>query len=138
MTASAASRPRVPKDLPAAAHLTIETGTAGHVTTLRLSGTLNLYTAPSVAARVDEALHRGAWNLVLNFDQVDLVDLEVAVGTLLRALRRVQATRGMLVLAEESGRIRRAASARGLGLVLATFPTEAEAVRFLTSGLGTR
>ena len=53
-----------------------------------------------------------------------------------RALRRVQAANGTMLLAEVSEQIRMAISARGLALVLLTFPTEAAAAEFLATWRG--
>lgn len=115
----------------------VEIGDIGLVTTLRLAGTLDVYSAPILAARIEEALKRRAWNLVLDLADVDRVDPEVTVGTLLWALRRVQKGPGSLVLADASDVVRRPIKARGLALVLLCFTSEADAVGFLTTGLGT-
>lgn len=118
---------------PAEAQLYIEVSTAGPVTMLRLVGVLNVYTVPLVAARIDDAVKRGAWSIVVSLEQVDQVDAESAIGVLLRGLRRMQALDGYLVVADPGGLIRRAVKARGLALVLAVFPAEEAAVEFLTS-----
>jgi anti-anti-sigma factor len=118
---------------PSAAELYVEAGASGHVTTLRLTGTLNLYTAPILAVRLDEALKCGAWHVVLTLAKLEDMAAEEGVGALLRALRRVQAGHGTLLLAEVPDMVRRAIRTRGLGLVLPAFPTEDAAVGFLTS-----
>ena len=120
---------------PDAADFHVEVGetTSGTVTTLRLIGTLNVYTEPALAARVQEAMKGGAWSLVVSLAEVDHVDAEVGVGALLRALRRLQAGNGTLLLAEVPEQVRKAIKARGLGLVLQAFPTEESAVAFLAT-----
>lgn len=122
---------------PADAAFHVEAGQQGHLTTLRLIGTLNMYTAPVLGARLDDALKHGCWHVVLTLAKVEHMDPEDGVGTLLRALRRVQAGHGQLLLAEVSDAVRRAIRVRGLGLVLPTFPSEEAAVEFLKSGLRT-
>jgi anti-anti-sigma factor len=106
---------------------------AGQVMTLRLIGTLNVYSAPTFAARVEDAMKHGAWSLVVNLAGVSHADAEVGVGALLRALRRLQAGNGTLLLAEVPEQVRKAIRARGLGLVLHSFPTEESAVTFLAT-----
>ena len=118
---------------PAAAPFHIESGRQGHVTTLSLVGTLNLYTAPTLAARLDDVRENGAWHVVLNLAKVEHIEAEDAVGALLRALRRLQAGSGTLLLAEVPEQVRKAIKARGLDLVLHSFPTEESAVEFLAT-----
>lgn len=121
---------------PADAAFRVEPGLQGHVTILRLIGTLNVYTAGVLVARLDDALEHGAWHVVLNLAKVEHMEAEDGVGALLRALRRVQAGHGTLLLAEVPEMVRRAIRARGLGLVLPAFPSEEAAAGFLTSGRG--
>jgi anti-anti-sigma factor len=110
----------------------IEVGEHGRVTTLRLIGSLNLYTAPSFAKRVEEALSHDAWSLVISLAGVEQVD-EDGLGALLRALRRVQQGHGTMLLCDVPDPVRKAITARGLGIVLHVFLSEALAVSFLTS-----
>jgi anti-anti-sigma factor len=126
--------PNAAVEQPAAeAQLYIEVATAGRVTTLRLVGTVNVYTVPLLVARIDDAVKHGAWSIVVSLEQVEQVDGEVAIGTLLRALRRMQGLDGYLAVADPRDLIRRAVKARGLALVLAVFPAEETAVDFLAS-----
>lgn len=114
-------------------YVEVERSDDRRVTLLRLVGRINAYTVPTLTARVDDAVKHGAWSIVVSLADVDQVDAEVAIGALLRALRRMQALDGCLTVADPAGLIGRAVKARGLGLVLAVFPSEEAAAGFLTS-----
>jgi anti-sigma B factor antagonist len=121
-----------------AADLYIESAETGRITTLRLKGTLDIYTAEKFTARTDEALKRGARSLIVDLADVVYLDSEVGIGALLRALRRMQSANGTLLLVDVPGPVRKAIRIKGLGLVIQAFASEEEAVAFLTSGLWVR
>lgn len=121
-----------------AADLYIESAETGRITTLRLKGTLDIYTAEKFTARTDEALKSGARSLIVDLADVVYLDSEVGIGALLRALRRMQSANGTLLLVDVPGPVRKAIRIKGLGLVIQSFASEEEAVEFLTSGLWVR
>lgn len=121
-----------------AADLYIEAAETGRITTLRLKGTLDIYTAEKFTARTDEALKNGAQSLIVDLAGVVYLDSEVGIGALLRALRRMQTANGTLLLVDVPGPVHKAIRIKGLGLVIQAFASEEEAVAFLTSGLWVR
>lgn len=131
MTAAHAPTETAPAD--AQLYIEVEAAADGRVAVLRLVGILNLYTAPVLAERVEAALKRGVWSLVVSLADLDHIDAEVGVGALLRALRRAQMGNGTLLLAEVPEQVRKAIKVRGLGAVLHVFLTEPLAVSFLAN-----
>ncbi len=92
-----------------------------------------MYSEPSLTAKVDYTMKHGAWSLVVSLAGIHHFDAEVSIGTLLRGPRRLQAGNGTILLAEVPEQVRKAIRARGLGLVLPTFPTEEAAAAFLAT-----
>jgi anti-anti-sigma factor len=122
-------------------HLYIEVGLrstpVGDVAVFETCGGIDAHTRERFRTQVEAVLAQGAWSVVVNLKGVPFLDAE-AIGVLLRAQRLVHATTGgTLLLATVHEQGRRTLEVKGLGSLLACFPSDAEAVVFLESWLET-
>jgi anti-sigma B factor antagonist len=103
--------------------LAIETRTEGGRTILRVSGELDLYTAPRLREAVVGATDDGATDVVVDLDDVSFIDSS-GLGVLVACLKRVRERGGSFaVVAGESSPLHRLLALTGLDGFLPTFTT---------------
>ena len=110
----------------------IQTERIGDILLARVEGELDLSTAGSFRATIDEALDRpgGAKHIVLSLASLSFVDSS-GLGAILGRYRRVSERGGKMVAANVPANIVRLLSLSGLQRIIAIFGTEAEALRSL-------
>jgi stage II sporulation protein AA (anti-sigma F factor antagonist) len=95
----------------------------------KLSGELDLSSAPNFKERVDQELRAtGAPNLVLNLRSLDFVD-STGLGAILGRMRQVTAGGGKLILAAVPPKVLSMLEMAGLASLLPMVRTEEEAFR---------
>lgn len=101
----------------------------------KMSGELDLLTAPSFKERVDRELRAtGSPNLVLNLRNLDFVD-STGLGAILGRMRQVTSSGGRLVLSSVPPKVMSMLEMAGLASLIPIARTEEDAFR-LASGEG--
>lgn len=112
------------------AHLYIEVEHVAGVVVFGLHGEIDMYTLPTLQARIEAALKHDAASIVVDLADVPFLDAE-GIGVLIRARRRTQVDGGTLLLAQAPEQARRTLAVKGLSAILPCFPTVQAAVMFL-------
>ncbi len=112
--------------------LRIQTERIGEILLARVEGELDLSTAGAFRVAIDEALEGrdGPRHLVLSLAKLSFVDSS-GLGAILGRYRRISERGGKMVAANVPANIARLLSLSGLQRIIATFGTEAEALRSL-------
>jgi anti-sigma B factor antagonist len=92
-----------------------------------VSGELDLYTAGSLNARIDEAGAVGADTVLVDLSAVSFVD-STALGVLVQESKRLEGRGHSLVLVTNDPRTRRVVEVTGLNRVLRTYATLQDAL----------
>jgi len=92
-----------------------------------VSGELDLYTAGSLKARIDEAGAVGADTVLVDLSAVSFVD-STALGVLVQESKRLEGRGHSLVLVTNDPRTRRVVEVTGLNRVLRTYATLQDAL----------
>jgi anti-sigma B factor antagonist len=102
-------------------------GPAGDCAVLRLTGEVDLYTAPMLRERIRELAAGGAVHLIADLSQVDFLD-STGLGVLVGSLRRLREDGGSLALVITTPRILRIFQITGLTKALAAWPSVTDAI----------
>ncbi|MGE5529256.1 MAG: anti-sigma factor antagonist [Patescibacteria group bacterium] len=115
--------------------MNIQTERIGDVLIARAEGDLDLSTAGAFREAIDRHLEGadGAAHLVLNMSGLSFIDSS-GLGAILGRYRRIGERGGRLVAADVPGHITRLLALSGLQKIIASYTTEAEALRNLQGG----
>jgi anti-sigma B factor antagonist len=102
-------------------------GPAGDCAVLRVTGEVDLSTAPTLRERIRELAAGGAVHLIADLSQVDFLD-STGLGVLVGGLKRVREDGGSLVLVVTTPRILRVFQITGLTKALPAWPSVTDAV----------
>jgi anti-sigma B factor antagonist len=102
-------------------------GPAGDCAVLRLTGEVDLYTAPMLRERIRELAAGGAVHLIADLSQVDFLD-STGLGALVGGLKRLREDGGSLALVITAPRILRIFQITGLTKALAAWPSVTDAI----------
>lgn len=106
----------------------LESVTAGDdCAVLRITGEVDVYTAPELRERVVELVGGGFVHLIADLRDVEFLD-STGIGALVGSLRRVRTHDGSLMLVTRSGRILEIFKITGLINAFAIYPTIPEAI----------
>ena len=104
--------------------------TAGSVddcAVLRVTGEVDLYTAPALRERIRELAARGTVHLIADLTQVDFLD-STGLGALVGGLKRLREDGGSLALVITTPRVLRVFQVTGLTKAFSTWPSVTDAV----------
>lgn len=99
----------------------------GDHTVVSLGGEIDVYTAPFVRERLDEAVHEGRVNLIVDLTGVRFLD-STGLGVLVGRLKLARSLGGSLRLVGTEERVLKVFSITGLDKVFEIHPTLGEAV----------
>jgi len=102
-------------------------GPAGDCAVLRVTGEVDVYTAPMLRERIREFAASGAVRLIADLGQVDFLD-STGLGVLVGGLKRLREDGGSLALVIETPRILRVFQVTGLTKAFATWPSVSDAI----------
>jgi len=102
-------------------------GPAGDCAVVRVTGEVDVYTAPMLRERIRELAAGGAVHLIADLGQVDFLD-STGLGVLVGGLKRLREDGGSLVLVLETPRILRVFQITGLTKAFAVWPSVADAI----------
>jgi len=102
-------------------------GPAGDCAVLRVTGEVDVYTAPLLRERVRELAASGAVHLIADLSQVDFLD-STGLGVLVGGLKRLREDGGSLALVITTPRILRVFQITGLTKALTAWPSAADAI----------
>jgi anti-sigma B factor antagonist len=102
-------------------------GPAGDCAVLRVTGEVDVYTAPMLRERIRELAAEGAVHLVADLGQVDFLD-STGLGVLVGGLKRLREDGGSLTLVIKTPRILRVFQITGLTKAFAAWPSVADAI----------
>ena len=102
-------------------------GPAGDCVVLRVTGEVDVYTAPALRERIRELAAGGAVHLIADLGQVDFLD-STGLGVLVGGLRRLREDGGSLALVVTTPRIQRIFQITGLTKAFAVWPSVTEAI----------
>ena len=102
-------------------------GPAGDCAVLRVTGEVDLYTAPALRARIRELAAGGAVHLIADLGQVDFLD-STGLGVLVGGLKRLREDGGSLALVITAPRILRVFQITGLTKAFAVRSSVTDAV----------
>jgi anti-sigma B factor antagonist len=102
-------------------------GPAGDCAVLRVTGEVDVYTAPMLRMRIRELAAGGAVHLIADLGEVDFLD-STGLGALVGGLRRLREDGGSLALVITAPPILRIFQITGLTKVFDTWPSVTEAI----------
>jgi anti-sigma B factor antagonist len=102
-------------------------GPDGDCAVLRVTGEVDVYTAPLLRERIQELAAKGAVHLIADLGQVDFLD-STGLGVLIGGLKRVREDDGSLALVITTPRIHRNFQITGLTKAFAVWPSVTEAM----------
>jgi anti-sigma B factor antagonist len=102
-------------------------GPAGDCAVLRVTGEVDVYTAPMLRMRIRELAAGGAVHLIADLGEVDFLD-STGLGALVGGLRRLREDGGSLALVITTPPILRIFQITGLTKVFDTWPSVTDAV----------
>jgi anti-sigma B factor antagonist len=102
-------------------------GPAGDCAVLRVTGEVDVYTAPMLRMRIRELAAGGAVHLIADLGEVDFLD-STGLGALVGGLRRLREDGGSLALVITTPPILRIFQITGLTRVFDTWPSVTDAV----------
>ena len=102
-------------------------GPAGDCAVVRVTGEVDVYTAPMLRERIRELAAGGAVHLIADLGQVDFLD-STGLGVLVGGLKRLREDGGSLALVLETPRILRVFQITGLTKAFAVWPSVADAI----------
>lgn len=106
----------------------LESVTAGDdCAVVRITGEVDVYTAPELRERVVELVGEGFVHLIADLRDVEFLD-STGIGALVGSLRRVRTHDGSLILVTKSGRILEIFKITGLINAFSIYPTIPEAI----------
>lgn len=107
--------------------LKIHSESSGNSLLMRLSGSLDVATSPSLKDALAKALHEQGSNVVVDLTQVEFLD-STGLGALMGAHRRALENGGRLALIVHEGPISRLLTITGLSRVFSVYPSVGEAL----------
>jgi anti-sigma B factor antagonist len=107
--------------------LSINRADQGDRTVVSLGGEIDVYTAPFVRERLDEAVHEGRTNLIVDLTGVRFLD-STGLGVLVGRLKLTRSLGGSLRLVGRDERVLKVFSITGLDKVFEIHPTLDEAL----------
>ena len=110
----------------------IDQTTSEGITILAFDGELDSFNLGKVSAQLDELIADGA-QIVFNLSKLKFVNSS-ALGYFVKTSKALKALDGELVLAEPSRFFQSASTTLGIDQVVKMFPTDADAVNYLTDG----
>ncbi len=102
-------------------------GPADDCAVLRVTGEVDVYTAPMLRERIRELAGSGAVHLIADLGQVDFLD-STGLGVLVGGLKRLREEGGSLALVITAPRILRVFQITGLTKAFATWPSVLDAI----------
>ena len=102
-------------------------GPVGDCAVLRVTGEVDVYTAPALRERIRELAARGAVHLIADLTQVDFLD-STGLGALVGGLKRLRDDGGSLALVITTPRVLRVFQVTGLTKAFTTWPSVTDAV----------
>jgi anti-sigma B factor antagonist len=102
-------------------------GPAGDCAVLRVTGEVDVYTAPMLRERIRELAAGGAVHLIADLGQVDFLD-STGLGVLVGGLKRLREDSGSLALVIKTPRILRIFQITGLTKAFAAWPSVTDAI----------
>ena len=102
-------------------------GPVGDCAVLRVTGEVDVYTAPALRERIRELAARGAVHLIADLTQVDFLD-STGLGALVGGLKRLREDGGSLALVITTPRVLRVFQVTGLTKAFTTWPSVTDAV----------
>ncbi len=102
-------------------------GPAGDCAVLRVTGEVDVYTAPMLRERIRELAAKGAVHLIADLTQVDFLD-STGLGVLVGGLKRLREDGGSLALVITTPRILRIFQVTGLTKALAAQRSVTDAI----------
>ena len=102
-------------------------GTIGDCAVLRVTGEVDVYTAPVLREQIRELAAKGAVHLIADLGRVDFLD-STGLGALVGGLKRVREAGGSLALVISTPRILRIFQITGLTKALAVQRSAADAM----------
>ena len=102
-------------------------GPAGDCAVLRVTGEVDVYTAPMLRERIRELAASGAVHLITDLGQVDFLD-STGLGVLVGGLKRLREDGGSLALVITAPRILRIFQITGLTKAFDAWPSVTDAI----------
>lgn len=107
--------------------LSLQTGTVADRTILRVTGEIDVYTAPKLRQRLVQLVEDGARHLVVDLSGVEFLD-STGLGVLVGGLKRMRALSGSFALVCDQERILKIFRITGLDRIFTIVPTEQAAL----------
>ncbi|BCJ32719.1 anti-sigma-B factor antagonist [Actinocatenispora thailandica] len=107
--------------------LSLQTGTVADRTILRVTGEIDVYTAPRLRQRLVQLVEDGARHLVVDLGGVEFLD-STGLGVLVGGLKRMRALSGSFALVCDQERILKIFRITGLDRIFTIVPTEQDAL----------
>jgi anti-anti-sigma factor len=107
--------------------LTTDENSEGDCVVLKLTGELDLDTAPILYSRMEDIVARGRWRIVLDASDLGFCD-STGLSALLAAHQACESAGGFLRLAAPDDLLIRLLSVVGLGATIAVYPSVASAL----------
>ena len=92
-----------------------------------VSGEIDVYTSPKVKDTINALIEKGAYNLIVNLEQVRYID-STGLGVLIGALKKVREHEGHIFLVCVDQQIKKVFTITGLVKIFRIFNTNEEAV----------
>ncbi len=105
--------------------LTLSTTAQGERTIVHVGGEIDVYTAPVLRRRLDEPIHRGCRDLVVDLSRVTFLD-STGLGVLVGRLKLVRSQGGRMRIVGATDRVLKVFTITGLDRVLEMYPTLAD------------
>ena len=103
--------------------LSLQTGTVADRTILRVTGEIDVYTAPKLRQQLVQLVEDGARHLVVDLSAVEFLD-STGLGVLVGGLKRMRALSGSFALVCDQERILKIFRITGLDRIFTIVPTE--------------
>jgi len=105
----------------------LEAITAGDCAVLRITGEIDVYTAPELRQQVINLADNGTRHIVADLRDVDFLD-STGLGALVGSLKRLRLRQGSLELVTSGGRVLQLFAITGLNRAFALHPSVLEAI----------
>ena len=99
---------------------------------IAVQGELDLFTAPELRARINEAVDEGTRQLVIDLSETAFLD-STGLGVLLGALKRIRSCQGQLVIIDSDENLLRTFRVAGIDQILTIVASEEEALASLAA-----
>lgn len=99
---------------------------------LKLTGEMDIYTAPRLKDKTTELIKGGASKLIIEMSELKYID-SIGLGTLVAILAHAKKNKGNLCLVSPSKPIRRLLEIVGIDKVLSSYSTLHDALKFFNN-----